>query len=255
MSTAIPSMRVSNRKKTVYDSIPDGDYPARIVRFTGLGVQDQQAWEGEKKSPAFKCSIAFELIGLDATGLVFENDEDKVGKPIEPRPSCQFKDYFLFPGAKRGGVFDLVRCIDPSLQAVPGDLEWFMQRLGEIVSVRVGSYKNKLGVVKNKVVSVSPIPQMFRSQVGDARSEMVAFNPYKDTPEMFAAYSKMYKFQRDDLASAHDAKNIPFAGKEVSRGDEGETNNQTQNQAPRQPQNQVVANNEPPMDFDDDIPF
>ncbi|MCS5737451.1 hypothetical protein, partial [Herbiconiux daphne] len=139
MSTAIPSTRSSKKSFTVYDAIPDGDYPARIVRFIGLGVQEQPEFKGEKKSPAFKATFAFELIDVDATGTEYENDQDKVGKAIDPRPSCQFLDAYLFPGAGRGKIFDLVQVLDPSVKEVPGNLEWFMDRLGEIVSVRVGS--------------------------------------------------------------------------------------------------------------------
>lgn len=252
MSTAIPSNSVSKKSFTVYDVVPDGDYPARIVRFIGLGVQKQQPYKGEEKSPAFKCSLAYELIDVDATGREYQGEDDEEGKPIDPRPSCQFQDMFLFPGAKRGNVYDLCRCVDPSIQEVPRTLEWFMDKLGEIVNVRVGHYINKRGEKRNKVVSVSSIPNMFRKQVGEARCEMVAFNPYVDTPEMMQAYSKVYKFQRDLLAEAFDAKNIPFAGKEPISDDDqkptGDNNNKPSMSKPS-------ADNEPSMDFDDDVPF
>ncbi|MFW3388334.1 UNVERIFIED_CONTAM: hypothetical protein RF648_20310, partial [Kocuria sp. CPCC 205274] len=71
MSTAIPSSRSSKKSFTVYDAIPDGDYPARIVRFIGLGVQEQPEYKGEKKSPAFKATFALELIDVDATGTEY----------------------------------------------------------------------------------------------------------------------------------------------------------------------------------------
>ena len=58
MSTAIPSMSSSKKTRTVYDAIANDVYDARITRFIGLGVQEQPEWQGEKKSPAFKCSIS-----------------------------------------------------------------------------------------------------------------------------------------------------------------------------------------------------
>lgn len=248
MSTAIPSTRSSKRSRTVYDAIPDGDYPARIVRFIGLGVQDQPEFKGEKKSPAFKCTFAFELIGMDATGTQYENDQDKVGKPIDPRPSCQFYDAYLFPGASRGKVFDLCQVLEPGLKAVPGALEWFMERLDDVVSVRVGHYKTKSGEIRNKVEGVSAIPAMFKSQVGAARSDMVAFNPYVDTPEMMQSYSKLYKFQREMLVEAHDTANIPFAGKDPEGNGDGE--------APATSGTPAAATPAPAdVPFDDDIPF
>lgn len=213
----IPVTRSSAASKNVYNVLADGDYPARIVRFIGLGIQEQPEWQGQKKDPAFKCSIQFELIGIDATGV------DGQGKALEPRPSCVFKEYFLFPGAKRGGVFDLVRVLDPSLEKVPGQLGWFIGQLDSIVNVTVGHYITKTGEKRNKVVNVSAIPGMFKSQVGPARCELVGFDPYEDTPEMFGAYAKMYKFQHSILAEAHDRANIPFAGKEVPKPDSGDS--------------------------------
>lgn len=237
MATAIPTTRNSSASKNVYNAIPDGDYPARLVRFVGLGIQDQPEYQGQKKDPAFKCSIQVELIGVDATGV------DGEGKPLEARPACQFKDYFLFPGAKRGGVFDLVRVLDPSLEKVPGDLEWFMDRLDSIVNVTVGHYMTKTGEKRNKIVAISAIPSMFKSQVGPARSELVSFNPYDDSPEMMNAYGKIFKFQRDILAEAHDREFIPFAGKEAPKQDSG-------NAAPAKP-----ATPNEPIAYDNDAPF
>lgn len=255
MSTAIPSTSSSKKSRTVYDAIENDVYDARIVRFIGLGVQEQPEWQGEKKSPAFKCSISFELIDIDATGRTFEGDEDKVGKPIDPRPSCMFKDYYLFPGAKRGGVFDLCKAIDPSITEVPRNLEWFMDKLGEVVSVGVGSYTTKAGVTRNKVTSVGAVSSRNKPKVGEARSELVGFNPYVDSPDMVQAYSKVYKFQRDMLTEAHDKANIPFAGKEpVNDSGDGERPSNTQT---REEQKYSNTSAQTPNDvpFDDDIPF
>ena len=59
---SIPTSRKESKfPKTIYDLIPDGDYDARIVRFIGLGVQEQPPYEGQEKEPAFKCSIVYEL--------------------------------------------------------------------------------------------------------------------------------------------------------------------------------------------------
>lgn len=255
MSTAIPSTSSSKKSRTVYDAIENDVYDARIVRFIGLGVQEQPEWQGEKKSPAFKCSISFELIDIDATGRTFEGDEDKVGKPIDPRPSCMFKDYYLFPGAKRGGVFDLCKAIDPTITEVPRNLEWFMDKLGEVVSIGVGSYTTKAGVTRNKVTSVGAVSSRNKPKVGEARSELVGFNPYVDSPEMVQAYGKVYKFQREMLTEAHDKTNIPFAGKEpVNDSGDGERPSNTET---REEQKYSKTSNTTPNDvpFDDDIPF
>lgn len=257
-NTAIPSTSSSKKSRTVYDPVENDVYDARIVRFIGLGVQEQPEWQGEKKSPAFKCSVAFELIDVDATGRTFEGDDDRVGKPIDPRPSCMFKDYYLFPGAKRGGVFDLCKAIDPTITEVPRNLEWFIDHLNEVVSIGVGSYTTKAGITRNKVTSVGAVSSRNKPKVGEARSEIVGFNPYIDTPDMVQAYSKVYKFQRDILSEAHDSKNIPFAGKEpVNDSGDGETptNTQTQEETKYTGSANTQTNNPASVPFDDDIPF
>lgn len=257
MTTAIPSTSTSKKSFTVYDAIEDDVFDARIVRFVGLGVQPQPDWQGEAKAPAFKCTIAFELIDVDATGRTYEGEEDKVGKPIDPRPSCQFKDFYLFPGAKRGGVFDLCKAIDPTITEVPRNLEWFMERLNEVVSIGVGSYTTKKGVVRNKVTSIGAVSSRNKSKVGEARSELVAFNPYSDTPEMLKAYSKLYKFQRDVIAEAKDAQHIPFAGKEpiADEGDGDKPKNTTTRESQKYGNTSAQKNPDEGMDFDDDCPF
>ncbi len=206
--TAIPSVQ-NNTPRNNWNAMEDDVYEARLVKCIGLGVQEQPDWKGEKKKPAFKMSMTFEIIDVDATGV------DRDGKPLEPKPACQFKDYFLFPGAKRGGVYDLVRAIDPSQNSVPGNLEWFEQALDAVVNVEVSSYVNKAGVRKNKVVGISPVPGRNKSRVGESRTEKQYFNPYSDSPEMEQSYNSLFNFQREILMEAHDKQNIPFAGKVV----------------------------------------
>jgi hypothetical protein len=201
--------------------LPDGDYPARLIRFTGLGTQDQPPYKGQAKDPAFKASFTFELIGVDTSGQIIENattDDEKITQ-MDAKPACQFADYFLFPGAKRGKVFELCNVLSPGIIKVPDKMEWFQGQLNAIVSVTVSSYTVKngpnAGKKRNTIRSISSIPSMFKSQVGERRCELAYFDPYEDTPAMFTAYESMYKFQRDILTEAHDSKHIVFAGKEV----------------------------------------
>lgn len=211
----IPStQKPSKFPKVIYDVLEDGDYPARIVRYVGLGTQEQPEYQGQKKDPAFKCSFAFELIGVDATG------KDEEGTPIDPRPACQFGDFYLFPGAQRGKVFDLCKVLDPKIERVPDDQTWFIERLGSIVNVQVGHYKTKAGDKRNKIVGIGAVPTMFKNQVGEARLEYVGFDPYEDNLDMFQSYSKLFKFQRDILSEAFDAEHIPFAGKDPAKQSE-----------------------------------
>lgn len=250
----IPSTR-SARPSRSYDVIADGDYDARIVRFVGVGVQDQPAYEGVAKDPAFKCFIQFELIDVNATGV------DSEGKALEPSPACQFKDYFLFPGAKRGNVFNLCQAIDPSIQAVPSDLTWFTETmLGKVVNVKVGHYVGKDGKARNKVVAVTPIPTKYQAGVGQARCEMVGFDPYEETEAMKVAYAKLPKFQRDVLAEAKDAQHMPFAGTEPMKLESNKAPSTPTSSNPyasrQEPQRQAApASNYVDEGFDDEVPF
>lgn len=229
--TAIPSM-TNTGPKILWDSIENDIYEARIVKCIGLGVQEQKPYKGQTKQPKFEMAITFELIDVDANGV------DRDGKPVEPRPACQFKTYPLHPGAKMGGVYNLVRAIDPSLEKVPSNLEWFESIIGSVINVEVGSYVNKQGRTVNCVNGVSPVPSRNKDRIGSARTETLFFNPYADTPEMTNAYSKLYKFQRDRMVEALDSDNMPYAGKEPEAQEEA-----------------VQAPQSPSMSYDEELPF
>ena len=253
----IPSAPTSNTKsKTyVYDVLPDGDYPARIVRVIGLGTQAQPDFDGEKKRPAFKCAFTYELIGVKTSGTIITGkgtDEEK-SEPMDGRPACQFQDYFLFPGCKRGKVFDLCKVLNPEVQTVPEDFDFFEGVLNEVVNVTVGSYELKrgpnAGSRKNAIRKVSSIPDMFKSQVGEAECEKIFFDPYVDTPKSVHAYSEMYKFQREMLLEAYDSALIPLAGKDPV------VNTAEKQKVETKPAKKKEETFSDEADFDETIPF
>lgn len=213
----IPSTRTTSTKKVTYPHLEADRYPARLVRFIGLGVQDQPVWKDQAKEPAFKVSLAFELFDpktlepLDTIGI------DAEGNPTDPRPSCVFQDYFLFPNAKRGKVFDFCQAIEPSLTKSPDDIEWFIKRLGTPLTVMVGTYPRKDGTFGNKVTAVEGMAAFMANQLKESRVKLVGFDPYEDAATMEDAYAELYPFQRDILESAHDAAHIPLAGTEPKK--------------------------------------
>lgn len=248
--SSIPTINTgSTSKKFSYDLIPDGDYEARIVRFIGLGVHKQDPWtdpktkEVKEKQPAFRADVTFELIGVDATGV------DSEGKPLEVRPACQFKTYPVNPRAKNSGMLNLCKMIDPSIDTLKGELTWYKDvLLGQAVNITIGHYENKAGEKKNKILRIDPIPSKYRSGVGEARTELVFFEPYATTDENVASYNKIYPYQRNLLVDALDSKNIPLAGKEVEKAANTEMS---------EPKPNIETVNSAPNDvpFDDDIPF
>lgn len=217
----IPETNVA--RKYSYTPIANGEYEARIVRVVGLGVHNQDPWidpvtkAATPKAPAFRMDLAFELIGVDAQGV------DSDGKPLDPKPSCQFKSYTVNPRAKNSGMLNLVKMIDPSIQALKGDLSWYKDMLlGQPVNLVVGSYVNKNGETKNTIKSITPIPTKYRDGVAAARCDLIYFDPYVETDANVEAYSNLFPFQRNMLTMANDAKNIPLAGREVVKGSDTE---------------------------------
>ncbi|MCS5736997.1 hypothetical protein, partial [Herbiconiux daphne] len=201
-------------RKYNYEAMAEGEYEARIVRIAGLGVHPQDPWVDRKtgvvtqKAPAFRLDIAFELIGQDTKGT------DSEGKPIDPKPSCQFKSYVVNPRAKNSGILDLIKMIDPSVQAMKADLDWIRDKLlGQPVNLLLNQYTNKMGQTKNGIKTISAIPTKYRDAVGAARCEFVFFDPYVETDESVAAYASLFPFQRTMLTAANDAKSIPLAGR------------------------------------------
>jgi len=138
-----------------------------------------------------------------------------------------FGDYFLFPGAERGNVFNLCKILDPKLEKVPNTIEWFTDRLNSVINVNVGTYKKKDGTMANTIKALGAIPAKYQNGVAEARTDLVGFDPYVDNVDQFAAYSKLYKFQHGILAEAKDADVIPFAGKEPAKLDPKESNTKT----------------------------
>lgn len=252
----IPTTRKST-PRTAYSSIAAGMYPARLTRFVGLGVQEQPEWDGQKKDPAFKVALTFELYNpsdltpLDVTGVTPE------GETVN-RPSCVFQDYFLFPGAERGKVFELCQALEPGLKRVPDDMSWFIERLGAPLQVTVGTYPKKDGTTGAKVTNVTGVAPFISNQLQPARTDIVGFDPYEEAEKMELAYSKLYPFQRTILTEAHDSQYIPLAGTEPKKFEKDEPSAQSQ-QAPAQ-QAAPAAPAQPSIpevggDSFDDIPF
>lgn len=246
----IPTLNTPNTRKNNYTILADGEYEARIVRFSGMGVQKQAPWtdpvtkEVKEKQPAFKADVVFELIGIDTSGT------DHEGKALEARPACQFKSYPINPRAKRSGMLDLVRMIDPSVTELKGDLAWFREMLmGQPVTLIISHYTNKAGEVKNSIKGITPVPTKYRSGVGEARTDMVFFDPYSESDANVVSYNKLYPYQRTMLTEAIDTKNIPLAGREVTSAQATEM---------VQPTAVIETVNQEPQstaEFDDEIPF
>lgn len=244
--------RASN--KTTYDTLPKDLYPARMVRFVGLGTQPQPEYKGQAKDPAPKVAVMFELFDPETGDVLDVRGVDSEGNEVF-KPSCVFTDMFLFPGAERGKVFDMSKALDSSVTKVADDFDWFIDRLGAPVMVEIDHYPKKDGTVGTKISSIVPVSKMVAKSMPEARSELVGFDPYDGDVEKYKIpYAKLFGFQRDILKEALDSKHIPLAGTEpVKLGDDEAPKGGSSNPIP-QPQ-KATSQGMPSMDFDDDIPF
>lgn len=216
----IPTQKSNNTNKVDYELVAPDIYPARMVRFVGLGTQAQRAYQGKEKEPAPKVAVMFELYDPETGEPKMVKGKTAEGEIVE-RPSCVFKDYFLFPGAERGNVYDLSKALDPTITKVADDFEWFISRLGAPLMVEVTHYPKKDGTTGTSVGSVTGISRMVSKVMPPATSDLVGFDPYDGDIEKYAkAYSLIFNFQRTALAEAFDAQYIPLAGTEPQKFDD-----------------------------------
>lgn len=246
------------KKLTKYSQIANGIYTARLTRVVGYGMQKQPDWNNEKKADAFKVALTYELYDpttgkpLDVSGYEYtlnERDEEvKVPDSDLTRPSCVFQDMFFFPGAKRGKVFDLCKALDASIEKVPADFDWFVEKLGSPVQLTVAQWTSKAGNKGVGVNAVNGVPTMIANALEPARTDLVSFFPYLETDVNDRGYAKMYPFQRTVLTEASDSANIPYAGKDPKVFDEEETKPHANTDKVESPETEEQST-------DDDRPF
>jgi hypothetical protein len=198
--------------KATYSIVAPNTYPARLVSFVGLGMQEQQPYQGQAKAPCFKANLGFELIGQKITATK--------GDEVTEFPAVLRPQYNVFPGGSRGKTFDLCAALKPGLKEVPGDLSFFKELLKAPVAVTVGTYEDKFGNTRNCVNGVSPM--MAGMQVGEAETDLIFFDPYESSEENKKAYDSLFEYLRTIISEAVDAEHIPFAGMAASEEVAGE---------------------------------
>lgn len=211
----IPTLSAGNSNRTTYKVIKPGLYPARLVRFAGLGVHPQRPYQGQPKPDAFKVSLQWELFTEEAEPMNAIEIKDGA-EVVTERPSCVFQDITVRPGVERGKAFDLCTVFDPEVKKVPADMDYFFGLLGQAAMIQVTQYESPKGSgnYRNSVGNFSPMPKMMLKMLPQMRSQKVGFDPYSETQENKVAYSMLFPFQRTMLTEAKDAKFIPLAGSE-----------------------------------------
>jgi len=204
----IPSM--SSGQSTEYSIIKKGAYPARLVKFVGFGMQEQQPYKGTPKAPAFKGLFLFELIGKTITATK--------GEETKELPAVIMASLNVFPGGSRGKTFELCEILDDTLSAVPGNLDWFKEQLDKTLIVTVGTYVSKKDQKERNCYNGASA-MLEGMEVGAATVDLVFFDPYDGGEEMKQVYDKLLPWERKVIGEAVDAQHIPFAGMEVTAQD------------------------------------
>lgn len=187
------------------DPMEPGAYPARVVQVLDLGLQKQQAWEGQEKPPKQMIYVTYEMADE------FLKDED--GKDIEDKPRWLSEEFALHSldsdmatSTKRYYAID-------STNKFGGD---WTKVVGEPCTVNVVNKKKKKdGTVYNKVGSVSSM------RPKDAENLPKLVNPPKifdmDDPDM-EIFGSLPAWLQDKMKG-----NLDFDGSALEKALSGST--------------------------------
>ncbi len=187
----------NNAKKNKKFVLQAGSYPARLTSVIGLGIQEQEPYKGEAKSPAFTIDTAYAVYDPATLEPIYLKRD---GEATEMQV-LTFRSFNLFPGAQRGHAFDWCKAFDPTISEVPSDLSWFMHKLNEGVMVNIVNYETKQGEQRHKILSIQSMPLMIANQLPETNVELKAFDPYMDVE-----LEHLFPHQVNTLSKALDAR-------------------------------------------------
>lgn len=208
------------------EALEVGSYPARLVRILSLGLQNQRAFEGQEKPPAYEIQMTYELLD--------EFMKDENGNEIEDKPRwvsetmpLRALDSDLAKSTKRYRVFDPDNLFD-------GD---FTKCLGIPVNVALGINKNGYNIVTD----VSPMRKRDADRAPALQNEPGYFDINNPDMEMF---NSLPNWVKEKMKS-----NLEFKGSalEAALGG-GSEEPEVKKEAP--PVQDVDTE-----EYDDDIPF
>lgn len=208
------------------EAVEVGSYPARLVRILSLGLQNQRAYEGQEKPPAYEIQLTYELLD--------EFMKDEAGNELEDKPRwvsetmpLRALDSDLAKSTKRYRVFDPDNDFD-------GD---FTKALGVPVSVALGI--NAKGY--NTVLDVA----VMRKRDADKAPELVNEAGYFDinSPDM-AVFNSLPNWVKEKMKS-----NLEFKGSALEAALGGGEVTEKKETPTASPDTTDYS------DMDDDIPF
>lgn len=209
------------------EAVEAGTYPARLVRILSLGLQNQRAFEGQTKPPAYEIQLTYELLD--------EFMKDEAGNDIEDKPRwisetmpLRALDSDLAKSTKRYRVFDPENNFE-------GD---FTKCLGVPVSVALGV--NAKGY--NTVLDVS----IMRKRDADRAPELINESTYFDinNPDM-KVFESLPNWVKEKMK-----ENLEFKGSALEAALGGEVK-ETKKETPPKEEPVVHADD----DEEEDLPF
>lgn len=144
------------------EAMAEGTYPARLVQIIHMGTQPQRPFKGQPKPDADSLMTTYEFLD--------EFVKDEAGNDVEDKPRWLSEDFPLksldLDKAKSTARY---KALDPDIEH---DGDW-VALVGAPVMVQVGSYKNREGKVRNKILSTAPM------RAKDAKNAPELVNPPK----------------------------------------------------------------------------
>lgn len=161
----------SGTRKAV-EAMEAGSYPTRLVQVLDLGLQPQQAWQGEEKPPAYEMMLTYEFVD---EFLKDDDGNDMEDKPrwLSERMPLRSLDSDLAKSTKR------YYAMDPE-EKKEGDFEALVS--SPCLTTITAKPSKKDGVVRNYVADVTAMRPRDASKCPELVNPPKVFN--LDNPDM-----------------------------------------------------------------------
>lgn len=169
--------RTGGNSKMKAPLLAAGSYPARLVQVIGLGLQKQDPYQGQEKSPKYEILTTYEL--LDEF-MLDENEEVLEDKPrwfSETIPMHSL-DADLAKSTKR------YMALDP-LMKYNGD---WAKLAGLPVTLAIGTAKKRDGTDRNKILSTTTMRPKEADKAPDLVNEPKVFDLEEPDADLFWSF-------------------------------------------------------------------
>lgn len=176
------------------DPLEPGGYPGRLVRVIDLGLQNQQAYQGQPKPPAHMISVTYELSD--------EFLKDAEGNDLTDKPRWVSEEFALNPlSSDLANSTKRYLVLDPEKEF---DGDW-VKCLGAPCMVNlVQNPSKKTGQIYEKVTSIAALRKKDADKLPELVNEAKFFDLTDPDMEFF---NSLPQFMRDKITA-----NLEFSG-------------------------------------------